>query len=253
MKGMLEYSPGNTLLHKINPVIKLLMAFILCVACFLNKSIPFALAMIGLNLVMAAYAGIGKRALSMLKTLLKLGIFLFVLQILFIRSGNVLLGLPLGLIITDKGLAFSVLLVLRLIGATMPLALLLSLTRLGDLTGALVQQLRIPYRYAFALTTAIRFIPVFSHEMSAIIEAQTARGVEFDTKNPMKKLRLVLPLCVPLLVSSVKKCESAAISAELRGFNNREKTVGYHSFPVSFADLAAVGACVVLLAAGFLL
>ena len=253
MKGMLEYSPGNTFLHRINPVVKLLMALLLCVACFLSQSIRFALSMIGLNLIMAAYAGIGRRALSMLKTLLKLGIFLFVLQILFIRSGNVLLDLPFGFSITDKGLAFSTLLVLRLIGATMPLALLLSLTRMGDLTGALVQQLRIPYRYAFALTTAIRFIPVFSHEMSAIIEAQTARGVAFDTKNPVKKLRLILPLCVPLLVSSVKKCESAAISAELRGFGNRDQSSGYLHFSVSFADLAAVGACVILLGAGCLL
>ena len=46
--------------------------------------------------------------------------------------------------------------------------------------------LHVPYRYAFTFTTALRFVPVFGQEMNAIMEAQTARGVEYDTKNPIK-------------------------------------------------------------------
>ena len=97
---------------------------------------------------------------------------------------------------------------------------MLTVTRLPDLTRALVRTLHIPYRYAFAFTTAIRFIPILARDMAAVIEAQTARGVELDG-NLFQRLRLLLPLCVPLLVSSVRKIESGAISAELRGFNLR--------------------------------
>ena len=60
-----------------------------------------------------------------------------------------------------------------------------------------MEKLHIPYRYAFTFSTALRFVPVFSQEMNAIMEAQTARGVEYDTRNPFKKLKLMLPLCVP--------------------------------------------------------
>lgn len=49
--------------------------------------------------------------------------------------------------------------------------------------------------------------------MNAIMEAQTARGVEYDTKNPVKKLKLMLPLCVPLLISSVGKTDATALAA----------------------------------------
>ncbi len=61
--------------------------------------------------------------------------------------------------------------------------------------------------YAFAIATVLRFVPVFASEMNHIMEAQDGEtnGVEFDTKNPLKKLQLTMPLIVPLLVSSVKK------------------------------------------------
>jgi len=165
---------------------------------------------------------------------------LFVVQILFVRDGNVLLSLPLGIVITDLGLSFSLLFVLRLFAATMPLALMLSVTQMSDLSNVLVSKVGIPYKYTFVLTTAIRFIPLFSQEMSGIMEAQIARGVEFDTKNFFKKIKLLLPLCVPLLISSVKKIDEGAISAELRGFNLRQKNSGYKAYNFSGLDFCAL-------------
>lgn len=236
MKGMLEYSQGDTLIHKLNPLSKMLMAFLLCLSSFVSSYIFMAVCIIAINLTIATMAGIAKKALSLLKTLLKIGIVLFLLQIFFIRTGNMILDLPFGLIITDVGLEFSVLLVLRLVGATMPLVLMLTVTKMSDLTNVFVQKLHIPYKYTFAFITALRFIPIFENEMNGIMEAQTARGVQFDTKNPIKKMKLVLPLCVPLLISSVKRIEGSAISAELRGFNIRKKNSGYKKYGFYLTD-----------------
>jgi energy-coupling factor transport system permease protein len=196
---------------------------------------------------MAASAGILPRALSMLKALVKLSLVLFIIQVLCVRTGNVLIPLPLHIVITDIGVSFSLLIVLRLIAATLPLALMLSVTQLSDLSNALVKTLGIPYKYAFTLTTAIRFIPVFSDEMAGIMEAQTARGVEFDTHNPFKKIGLILPLCAPLLISSVQRIESGAVSAQLRGFNARGRFSGYKQYSFALADYA-----VLLFAAGLI-
>ncbi len=91
-------------------------------------------------------------------------------------------------------------------------SLMLMVTKLNDLANACVEVLHVPYRYAFTFTTALRFVPVFGQEMNAIMEAQTARGVEYDTKNPIKKLKL-MPLCVPLLISSVGKTDATALAA----------------------------------------
>lgn len=251
MKGFLEYVPGDTPLHRLNPLTKLLLSLLICASCFVSGYHLFSVGIIILNLLMAASAGILRRAAVMLASLAKLSLVLFLIQVLCVRQGTPLLTLPLGLIITDRGVSFSLLIVLRLIAATLPLALMLSVTQLSDLSGALVDRVGVPYPYAFALTTAIRFIPVFAGEMSGIMEAQTARGVKFDSHNPFKKIRLILPLCVPLLISSVQRIEGSALSAQLRGFNLRRRHSGYKRYPFRITDLASLlaGAALIALAA----
>ncbi len=247
MKGILEYSQGETIIHRLNPLSKMVVAFLICLSSFANNNIYFTIGIIAVNLLIAYLAQIFDKALSLLITLFKIGIVLFLLQVFFIRTGNTLLTLPFNLYITDIGLKFSILLVLRLVGATMPLVIILTVTRMSDLTNVMVQKLHIPYKYTFAFTTALRFIPIFENEMKGIIEAQTARGVEFDTKNPVKKLKLVLPLCVPLLISSVKRIEGSAISAELRGFNLRSRDSGYKTYGFIGMDYIAMLFSILLL------
>ena len=199
-----------------------------------------------------ALGGVFDRAAGMLKGLLKLSVFLFVLQLLFVRTGAPLRSLP-PLLVTDRGVMTGLRLVLRLIGATMPLALLLSVTQMSDLSGVLVQRLHVPYKYAFTLTTAIRFIPVFADSLSGIMEAQTARGVAFDTKNPFKKLGLILPLCMPLLISSVGRIHDTAAAAEMRGFTLRTRESQSRRYTFKSGDLFAALIAAALVAAGALL
>jgi energy-coupling factor transport system permease protein len=236
-----------------NPLTKLALSVVLCAACFVSDNHLYVLGVIAFNLLMGALAGIGHRSVCVLRTLLRLSAVLFVVQVLFVREGRVLITLPMGLYVTDEGVAFSLLFSLRLMAATMPLTLMLSVTPMSDLANALVGRLGVPYRYTFALTTAIRFIPIFSNEMADIMEAQTARGVEFDTKNFFKKIRLLLPLCVPLLISSVKRIDNGAVAAELRGFNCRGKKSGYKQYRFGALDLAAVLTAAVVFALGLII
>lgn len=253
MKGFFDYADGNTLIHKLDPLTKIFVAISICIACFISSNHFFLIALIALNLAIAISAGVGKRAWGILKGLLKISIFIFILQLLFIRGETVWIKLPFGLDISLESILKSLLIVLRLIGATMPLAIMLSVTQMNDLSNVLVTKLHIPYKYAFSLVTAIRFIPVFSDEMTGIMEAQTARGVEFDTKNPFKKLKLILPLCVPLLISSVKKSDNSAISAELRGFDLRTKNSCYKKYPITYIDIIFIISSVILITSAVVL
>ncbi len=240
MKGFLDYVPGNSFLHKLNPLTKLVLALMICVACFISENHILLVAIILLNLAIAKAAGILSRGLMLLKGLTKISLVIFLLQLLFIRGGDVLITLPLNLLITERGVAMAFVIVLRLIGATMPLALMLSITQMNDLSNVLVTKLKIPYKYAFTLTTAMRFIPIFANEMSGIIEAQASRGVELDTRNIFKKIKFVLPLCVPLLITSVKKIEGSAISAEIRGFHLRTRESCYKGYPIRKSDVGVM-------------
>ena len=185
-------------------------------------------------MLIGAFGGIFRKALSIFKGLLGISVFLFILQAIFIRDGQKVL-----LFFTDRGIITALTVVLKLMGACLPLALMLNVTRTDDLSNALVSVLHMPYKYAFTLSTSIRFIPLFASEMGAIMEAQTAGGVEFDTGNIFKKIGLVLPLCAPLLISSVRKTESTALAAEIRGFDLRTRKSGYKTYPFRLLDIFA--------------
>ena len=213
MVNVIDYMPGDTLLHRLNPVVKLGLAAAIIVGIFLSDTYVALLGFLVLTLALGAYAGVVDRLFSLLKLLIPLALIMLVFQLAFMRDGNVMWGF-----ITDTGLITGSKACLRLLGVALPLILMLMVTKLNDLANACVEVLHVPYRYAFTFTTALRFVPVFGQEMNAIMEAQTTRGVEYDTKNPIKKLKLMLPLCVPLLISSVGKTDATALAAEQRGF-----------------------------------
>ena len=211
MVNVIDYMPGDTLLHRLNPVVKLGLAAAIIVGIFLSDTYVALLGFLALTLALGAYAGVVDRLLSLLKLLIPLALIMLVLQLAFMRDGNVVWGF-----ITD------------------------------------VEVLHVPYRYAFTFTTALRFVPVFGQEMNAIMEAQTARGVEYDTKNPIKKLKLMLPLCVPLLISSVGKTDATALAAEQRGFYLRTRASSYKRYPIKGLDIAVLIVSIALIAIGFL-
>lgn len=247
MKDLFQYVPGTSVIHLLNPVTKIFLTVVICVAAFITSSPLYLLLLLCADLAIGFLAGVPRKALGILKGLLRIAAFLFLLQALMLRRGT-----PVFWIFTDEGLLTAAAVVLRLIVVCMPLTMVLAVTRISDLANALVQVLHVPYKYAFTLTTAIRFIPQFLEEMSAIMEAQTARGVEFDTKNTFRKIGLMLPLCAPLLISSVRRSEATAIAAEVRGFRLRTRASGCRRYPFALRDLLAFLLCLLLLAGSFL-
>lgn len=249
MRGVLSYAPGSTILHRLDPRTKLLMSLMICIAAFISGREFFLLALLALNLLFAFLGGVVPKALRMLKGLSKACVFMFILQVLFIQQGDPYFSV-FGIRITDYGVRTAYMVILRLLDATLPLSLMLTVTRLTDLSNALVVHWRLPYQYAFTVTTALHFIPVFFSDMQAITEAQIARGVSLDTRNPIKKIGLMIPMSVPLLVSAVKKTEQEAIAVELRGFNLRTRECTYKVPHMHGADwiALALGAALIVLA-----
>ena len=238
--NLLNYVPGNSFLHKLNPVTKLLAAFLYGIAAIICNNVVAEIGFIILMILISSTAGIAKRALLLTKNLMVLGIIMFVIQLFFVRDGAPLLVIGSAVLFTTGGLKSALLLSLRVIAAMLPLMLLFAITQMNDLCNALVKRLHLPYRYAFIVTTAFRFVPIFATEFHDIQDAQKARGVDFDTKNIFRKLKLVAPLCVPLLVSSLKKVDVSAMSAEMRGFELRGYKSGYKQYPFGIRDLITI-------------
>ena len=188
-----------------------------------------------------------RQTLGLAKAVAAFSFLLALIALLFSPSGDVLVALPWGYIGTGSVVS-ALLIVVRLVACAVPLFLMFSVTKLTDMANALVKVCHVPYRYAFVFASTVHFIPVFLNDMQGVMEAQTARGVEFDQGGIVNKARLMIPLCVPLLVSAVRKTDSAAIAAEVRGFNLRTRESGFKEYPFSAGDIAAMLLTVALLA-----
>lgn len=251
MGGFLEYVPGTSLLHKMNPVAKILCALLISIACFTSSNIILLALILVFDFVLAVSCSMTKQALGMAKVVAAFSLLLAALALVTTPSGEELCQLPWGYIGTGSILA-AILIVMRLVGCAIPLFLVFYVTKLNDLANAMVKKLHVPYKYAFTFTSTVHFIPVFMNDMAGIMEAQTARGVQFDG-GLAKKVRLMIPLCVPLLISSVRKTNSSAIAAEVRGFNLRTHSSGYKDYPYAGRDFVAFLACIILVVAAIAL
>ena len=112
---------------------------------------------------------------------------------------------------------------LRMLTMTTIFMMLIVTTKTQDLTVALVQQCRIPYAYAFMFTAALRFVPDFLRESKAVQEAQACRGMSLEG-NWLTKIKSYMTVIQPLMLKSLSRSETMALSLELRGFGNQQHT-----------------------------
>ena len=251
MRGFLEYVPGDSLLHLMNPVAKLACALLIIFTCFLTDNLVLLCAVLVAGFILAAHCDMLEQTAGLAKAVAGFSLILALIALFTTPEGTELIKLPWGYIGTGSLLAV-VRIFVRLMACAIPLFLTFYVTKINDISNSLVKICHVPYKYAFVFMSTVHFIPVFMNDMAGIMEAQTARGVEFDG-GFIKRLRLMVPLCVPLLVSSVRKTNSAAIAAEVRGFSLRTRESGYKEYPFSRIDVIAMVACAALLVVGIIL
>lgn len=111
----------------------------------------------------------------------------------------------------------------RMLALTIIFIYLLGTVRLQDLTATMVQQLKVPYEYAFMFTAGIRFIPDFLEENRMVTEAQACRGMVVKGSF-IQKCRRYMNIVRPLMLRSLERSETMALSLELRGFGGKGRT-----------------------------
>jgi len=247
---MVEYIKKDSFIHRLNPMTKIAWTLAVLAMCFIFDR-PFAILLILLsNMAVAAVGGIFKNILPVIKGLLVFSLLLILFQIFLVTDGRTLFyAIPyfnMGRV-TDVGLQLSITMSLRMLATVSTIPILMMTTPMTDIAAVLVEKFKIPFKYAFMFITALRFIPTFIGEMEQILQAQMSRGYSSDTKNPFKKLIIIIPLAIPLLVSSVKKAEKTAISMEVRGLGSGPRS-HYRRTGMSNADYAVLAFFLVCIA-----
>ena len=105
------------------------------------------------------------------------------------------------------------------------------------------------HELAMMMTIAIRFVPTLLEETDKIIKAQKSRGLDFDSGGIVKRLRAMVPILVPLFLSSFRRAEDLAMAMEARCYRGGEGRTHMKQLRLTTLDFCAA-AFVILICAG---
>ena len=225
-----QHFPGNSLVHRFDPRLKLVLTVAYIVLLFAASN-PLGLTLSILFLgVMYKVAKIPVKMIGKsLKPILPIVLFTAVLNLFFV-SGE---GDPLVhfwfLNIYAEGVRYAVLMAVRVMALIAGTSLLTYTTSPIVLTDAIEQllkplgKLHFPvHELAMMMSIALRFIPTLIQETDKIISAQKARGADFDSGNLIQKAKALIPILIPLFISSFRRAEELAIAMECRCYHGDE-------------------------------
>ncbi len=235
MKGIAigQYFPGSSLLHRMDPRIKIVLTLAFILLIFFCKNFWALGMMAGFLLIGMLISGVPmKMLIKSLRAILLIICITAVLNLFYITDGNLLF--PNTFIkVTDKGLFTAIFMAVRIscliIGSSL-MTFTTTPTMLTDAIERLLSPLKIfkiqVHTLAMMMTLALRFIPTLVEEIDKIMNAQKARGADLESGNLIDRAKALVPILVPLFVSSFRRAYELAFAMECRcytGGNNRTR------------------------------
>ncbi|MCI1268288.1 MAG: energy-coupling factor transporter transmembrane protein EcfT [Ruminococcus sp.] len=242
-----QFFPGESLLHRLDPRFKIIITCIFVVMLFIGDSVW--------GLVIGSVFTFGAIALSKIpnrlfvksiKPIFPFLIFTAVLNLVFISDGDVLFKWRF-IKVTEGGIETSVYMLVRIVLLIAGSSLLTYTTSPIALTDALEQlmsplkKLKFPvHELSMMMTIALRFIPTLIEETDKIMSAQKARGAEIDSGSLRARVKNLIPILIPLFVSSFRRAEELATAMECRCYNGGDGRTRLRQLKSGGRDFAAL-------------
>jgi energy-coupling factor transport system permease protein len=237
------YLDRDTFVHRLDPRTKMFLLVGAFVLAFLFVNPLYGLAVLALVLAFGAAA----RSLINLKRiwfiLVMVGVMTVILWSLF-GSGET----PLFWIIEREALLYAIGVAIRIDVTIIAGMIFLSTTRNEEIATGLVK-LGIPYRFAFAVSTALRLVPTIAATGSTIGQAQRSRGLDLESGNLIQRIRKNTPLLIPVFVSTIRSTNVFSMALESKGFGASPQRTYFLRLAMGRRDVLVLLSFAVLLAA----
>ncbi len=250
-----QFYPVQSFVHKIDPRLKLLFLIAYIVMLFVAKSF-YGLALCALILIIAVIASrvpFGS-VLRSVKGIIFLLAFTSLLNIFFTRGEQLLWQWGIIKIYTE-GLIFAAFLMVRLTLIVMGSAVLTLTTTPVALTDGFESLLfplaliKFPVHVlALIMSIALRMIPTLMDETNRIISAQKARGADFEAGNIFKRIKAIIPVLIPLLISAFRRAEELGDAMDARCYSSEKKRTKYKKLRFGWRDLIGLLFAAILIA-----
>ncbi|MGA9138906.1 MAG: energy-coupling factor transporter transmembrane component T [Methanocella sp.] len=237
-----QYVDGDTFVHKLNPLVKILFSVFIIVAGIINGDPLVLVLLMGIPIVALITAGMTKDVITQGKMLLVVFVLLILITVLTVRTGEMYYLAGIGLATFD-GILAGVLISLRLGAMFFAFLLMVTTTKPGDLVNTLVSRLHFPMDYALMIMITMRFIPTLQVEARKITEAQAVRGFKPAGLSDMS--RIIGPTITPLLSNSIGRAGSLGHVIELRGYRSNSK-IKFTEIPLKMKDYLSIAGILVM-------
>lgn len=246
-----QYYPSNSILHRLDPRVKLIGTIVFIVSLFLFDSF------LGYLVAGVFLFGVIKISKVPFKFIVK-GLKAVILLLLFTLTFNIFLTPGTEIFrwkfirITEEGIRLAAFMGIRLVFLILGSSLLTFTTTPNQLTDGLesvlgpLKVLKVPvHEVAMMMSIALRFIPILIEETDKIMKAQQARGADFESGKLFERAKAMVPILVPLFVSAFRRAGDLAMAMEARCYRGgkgrtKMKPLKYHgSDVVAFLILVA--------------
>ncbi len=226
-----QYFPGNSLLHKADPRFKIIILIEYLVIVLMARSVYAVAAGMVITGFLIAFSGVRfSLLLKSVKPLLFVLIFTCIINLFFTRGESEPLLAWKFIKIYKEGIRNAVMMLIRLLSLVLGTSVLISFTTSPlELTDALesllspLKKIKVPvHEFAMMMSIALRFIPTLIEETNKIISAQKARCADFEGGNIFRRIKALVPVLIPLFVSSVRRAEELADAMECRCYHGGE-------------------------------
>lgn len=241
-----QYLPGSSVIHKLDPRVKILLSIIYIVILFIVSNFIGYAFIAAFTLLVIILARIPVKYLFKgLKPVIWIIVFTAVINAFFTTGGNELFAAG-PITITDKGLYMSAFMIIRLLFLIIGTSILTLTTSPIALTDG-IERLLSPFKkiglpaheLAMMMTIALRFIPTLLDETDKIMKAQMARGADFESGNVIRRAKSLIPILVPLFISSFRRADDLAMAMEARCYIGGEGRTRLRQLKIESRDYVA--------------
>ncbi len=238
-----QYIEKDSLVHKLDPRIKLLVVMFFIVAIFLiDQFLGYGALAIFIILTVFISKIDFKYVLKSIRPLIFIILFTLVIHLFMTKGGRILWQWRF-LSIEEAGLRLGLFMSLRLIFLITYTSLLTLTTSPLELTDGMERMLNpfkkigVPaHELAMMMTIALRFIPTLLEEAQKIMKAQKARGADFEVGNLIQKAKNLIPLLVPLFVNAFRRADDLALAMEARCYRGGENRTRMNVLSLEIKD-----------------
>ena len=250
-----QYLPYDSIVHKLDPRIKIAIVGLFMVAVFMVNSIYLYIPIfIGLVIGMIVSKIPPAYVIKGIKPLRFLIILTFIINAL-VTPGEILAEIWV-FTITKEGILRASFMAIRLILLVMGTSMLTLTTSPIELTDGLesifnpLKRLGFPaHELAMMMTIALRFIPTLIEESDKIMKAQMARGADFESGNLINRAKNLVPLLVPLFINSLRRADELATAMEARCYRGGEGRTRLNELKTTPKDYVALAIVILFLGA----